>query len=72
MIINDCSISRNLDPTTLGDMTAYAIIVLHGPFQTVGNRTSAVTVPFGEEGAVARDPRLAAPSRVVTEDAPVT
>ena len=33
---------------------------LHGPFQTLGNRTSAVNIPYGEERAVARESRLTA------------
>ena len=64
--------SCGLGPAACGDMIAYAIIVPHGPFQTLGNRTSAVTIPYGEERAAARESRLAAPSRAVTEYAPVT
>ena len=45
--------SRGLDPAACGDMIAYAVITQHGPFQTLGNRTSAVTIPYGEERAVA-------------------
>ena len=48
-------------------MIAYAIIVPHGPFQTLGNRASAVIIPYGKERAVARESRLAAPSCAVTE-----
>ena len=61
-----------LDPAECGDMKVYAIIVSHGPFQTLGNRTSAVTIPYREERAVARESRLAAPTVAVTEYAPVT
>ena len=64
--------SRGLGPATCGDMIASAIIVPHGPFQTLGNRTSAVTIPYGEKRAAARESRLAAPLCVVTEYAPVT
>ena len=59
--------SRGLDPAACGDMIAYAIIVPHGPFQTLGNRNSAVTIPYGEERAVFRESRLGASSRGVTE-----
>ena len=64
--------SRGLDPATCGDMIAHAIIAPHGPFQILGNRTSAVTIPYGEERAVAWESRLAAFSHAVTEYAPVT
>ena len=64
--------SCGLDPAACGDMIAYAIIVPHGPFQTLGNRASAVIIPYGKERAVAREFRLAAPSCAVTEYAPVT
>ena len=64
--------SRGLDPAACGHMIAHAIIAPHGPFQTLGNRTSAVTIPYGEERAVARESRLAALSHAVTEYAPVT
>ena len=47
--------SRGLDPATCRDMRAYAILVPHGPFSTLGNRTSAVSIPHGEERAVARE-----------------
>ena len=64
--------SRDLDPAACGDMLAHAIIAPHGPFQALGNRTSAVTIPHGEERAIARESRLAALSHAVTEYAPVT
>ena len=59
--------SRGLDPAACGDMIAYAIIVPHGPFQTLGNETSVVTIPQGEGRAVVREIRLAASSCAVTE-----
>ena len=64
--------SCGLDPVACGDMIAYAVITPHGPFQTLGNRTSAVTIPYGEERAVGRESRLAAFSQAVTEHVPVT
>ena len=64
--------SRGLDPAACGDMIAHAAITPHGPFQTLGSRTSAVTIPYGEERAVARESRLAAFSHAVTEHVPVT
>ena len=64
--------SRGRDPAACGDMIAQVVITLHGLFQTLGNRTSAVTIPYGEERAVARESRLAALSHAVTEYAPVT
>ena len=64
--------SRVLDPAACGDMIAQAIIAPHCPFQIIGNRTSAVTIPYGEERAVARESRLATFSHAVTEYAPVT
>ena len=64
--------SRGLDPAACGYMISHAVITLHGPFQTLGNRTSAVTIPYGEERAVAPESRLAAFSHAVTEHVPVT
>ena len=64
--------SRSLDPATCGDMIVHAVITPHGPFQTLGNRTSAVAIPYGEERAAARESRLAAFSHAVTEHVPVT
>ena len=64
--------SPGLDPAICGDMIAHAIIAPHAPFQILGNRTSVVTIPYGEERAVARESRLAAFSHEVTEYAPVT
>ena len=64
--------SRRLDPAACADLIAYAIITPHGPFQTLANRTSAVTIPYGEERAVARESRLAAFSHAVTEYVQVT
>ena len=64
--------SRVLDPAVCGDMKAHAVITPHGPFQTLGNTTSAVTIPYGEERAVARESGLAAFSHAVTEYVPVT
>ena len=50
-------------------MIAYAIIARHGPFQTIGNRTSAVNGSYGEEWALVRKSRLTASSCAVTEHA---
>ena len=63
--------SRGLDPAECGDMIAHGIIAPHGPFQTLEKRTSAVTIPYGEERAVARESRLTAPPHAVTKYAPV-
>ena len=52
--------SRGLDSAACGDMIAHAVITPHGPFQTLGNRNSAVTIPYGEERAVARESRVTA------------
>ena len=76
VIIRSCNNKRpqhsyGLDPAACGDMIAHAIIAPHGPFQMLGNRTSAVTFPYGEERAVARESRLAAFPHAVTEYAPV-
>ena len=59
--------SRGLDPAECVELIAHAIIAPHGAFQTIGNRTSAVTNPYGEGGAVAQESRLAALSHAVTE-----
>ena len=64
--------SRGLDPTACGDMIAHAVISPHGPFQTLGNRISAVTIPYREERAGARESRLAAFLYAVTEYVLVT
>ena len=64
--------SRGLDPAACGHMIAHAVITPHGPFQTLGNRTSVVTISYGEERAVARESRLTALSHAVTEYVPVT
>ena len=64
--------SRGLDHTACADMIAHAIIAPHGRFQTLGTGTSAVTIPYGEERAVAQESRLAALLHAVTEYAPVT
>ena len=64
--------ARRCYHTACGDMIAHAVITPHGPFQTLGNRTSVVTIPYGEEQAVAQESRLAAFSHAVTEYVPVT
>ena len=64
--------SHGLDPAACRDMKAHAVITPHGLFQTLGNTTREVTIPYGEERAVARESGLAAFSHGVTEYVPVT